>query len=937
MNVERWQQVRELLERALSLSPSDRSPYLEKACTGDSDLRDEIETILRSYEKAGGSEFMKSPAVDLLDRVEGHGPASRVGRRVGVYQILDEIGHGGMGEVYRARRVDGQYENEVAVKLVRSGYDTSFVLERFRDERQILATLSHPNIARLLDGGTTEDGVPYLVMELIDGAPIDQFCAGRKLSISDRLQLFRQVCSAVEYAHQHLVIHRDIKPGNILVTADGIPKLLDFGIAKILDSPAGGKTTLLHPLTPDYASPEQLRGEPITTATDVYSLGVVLYQLLTGRLPYQLDNRTPTEYARAIAEMEPKRPSTAVARPDQPQAMHEGSSAKLRRRLRGDLDTIALKALRKEPPARYSSVEQLSEDLRRELDGLPVAARKGSWSYRAGKFLRRHRISMTAAALVGLAIVGGVVATLREARIAAANAKRAEQRFNDIRKLADSLIFEIHDSIQSLPGATPSRKLLLDRAVEYLDKLSQDAAGDVDLQRQLAWGYQRLSAVQGDTSQSNLGQISAAETSVRKSITLFEAVAKANPHHLTDQLNLAMAYRRRAFTDVYERVGRKEIDQALAITEPLMQSDGAKAEVRSERSLEFQILALIQDATGDRMQAVDTFRKYLDLRKDILRTNPEFKGIRQGVTHASVELAFQLGRFQDRNEALQLMNQALAQYDALLEEGATPDLIRDRAASQVRRGLVELINGDPSADIADSRQARAATARLARLDSSDTMVQADMCGFDFEEGRALIVMGKPGEGLRLVQGSQRCFRDLHMEADVGPGTGALESWIAEGESREHHLAEALKHYQNGAAALTEDLEKYDDARCDLAMVETKIGRMLLDMGKMQAASEQYNKALETAKLPYSIEHMDIPAIYAAADAYAGLGDIASAEARRTPDRAARSALLAQAHKSYEDSLKAWKQVPAPSKVSANGYLAASGTKEVSARLASLPQ
>jgi len=309
MTPERWQHVRGVFDQVASLPSADRAAYLDQACAKDSDLRREVDSLLRAHHEAG-TEFLNTPAINLSR------PApSRVGRRIGAYNIVEEIGRGGMGEVYRAGRADGQYEKEVAIKLVRGGYNTASVLERFRHERQILASLDHPNIARLLDGGTTDEGVPYLVMELIEGTPIDQYCYALKLGVNERLRLFVQVCSAVQYAHQRLVIHRDIKPGNILVTKEGAPKLLDFGIAKILDPAVSAATTVAGPMTPEYASPEQIRGEPITTATDVYSLGVVLYELLTGRSPYPKNTQVPHEFARAICEIEPERPSTVVMKP----------------------------------------------------------------------------------------------------------------------------------------------------------------------------------------------------------------------------------------------------------------------------------------------------------------------------------------------------------------------------------------------------------------------------------------------------------------------------------------------------------------------------------------------------------------------------------------------------------------------------------------------
>jgi len=312
MKTDRWQQVRAVLDEAIALPAESRAAYLDNKCAGDAELHSEVNSLLRSHENAG-DEFLNSPAVDLKNFVgDVDKKSALIGRRIGVYEIKEEIGRGGMGEVYSAVRADGQYDKRVAIKLVRVGLDTPYLIERFRHERQILATLDHPNIARLHDGGTSEDGIPYLVMELIEGIPIDRYCEEHDLDITERLQLFIQVCGAVQYAHQRLVIHRDIKPSNILVTEEGIPKLLDFGIAKIVDPMGGAETTMVRPMTPEYASPEQIRGEPITTATDVYSLGIVLYRLLTGKSPYPTNTSTPHEFAKFICEAQPTRPSAAV-------------------------------------------------------------------------------------------------------------------------------------------------------------------------------------------------------------------------------------------------------------------------------------------------------------------------------------------------------------------------------------------------------------------------------------------------------------------------------------------------------------------------------------------------------------------------------------------------------------------------------------------------
>jgi len=416
MTPERWQQVKGVLQEALELGAEQRPAFLDRECGADAELRCEVESLLSSHRQLG-SGFLGQP-INSLSGNAGASSTPADERRMGAYQLLEKIGHGGMGEVYRAVRVDGQYHKEVAIKLIRSGLESSSLVERFCNERQILALLDHPNIARLLDGGATREGVPYLVMDLIEGVSIDRYCDDHELSITQRLQLFRQVCEAVQYAHQQLVIHRDIKPSNILVSDVGAPKLLDFGIAKLLDAAGSTGSTLARPMTPEYASPEQIRGGSITAATDVYSLGVVLYQLLAGRLPYTRDTSTPHELARAICEEDPLRPSTVIlggeederrdpSTPERITNARENSPTKLHRRLRGDLDNIVLTALRKEPSDRYRSVERFSEDIRRHLEHIPVLASKGTLRYRASKLIRRHRTPVAASAVVSVLVIVG--------------------------------------------------------------------------------------------------------------------------------------------------------------------------------------------------------------------------------------------------------------------------------------------------------------------------------------------------------------------------------------------------------------------------------------------------------------------------------------------------------------------------------------------------
>jgi serine/threonine protein kinase/Tfp pilus assembly protein PilF len=456
---ERWQQIKAVLDGALEREGAERAVFLAQSCGEDDELRGEVESFAASETEIG--DFIETPVFRIrLEEVE---PLA-VGQRIGAYRIVREIGRGGMGAVYLAERADQEFKQSVAIKVVRRGMDTEEIVRRFRSERQILAHLDHPNIAKLFDGGTTEDGRPYFVMEHVEGRPIDEFCDDRKLPVRARLELFRQVCGAVHFAHQNLIVHRDLKPGNILVTADGVPKLLDFGIAKLLD-PNQDLFALtrvdLRPMTPEYASPEQVRGETITTASDVYSLGVLLYGLLTGHRPYRSEPRDPQGLAKEICETNPPRPSSVIGPADVAQRP-EGEVRLLRRRLAGDLDTIVLKAMQKEPQRRYASVDQLAGDLGRHLQGLPVVARKDTLGYRTRKFVGRHKLGVAAAAAVLLLIVAfAITATVLWRR-----AVREEQRARAVSNFLVDLL-AVSNPSESRGRTIPAREVL-DRGLRLI-------------------------------------------------------------------------------------------------------------------------------------------------------------------------------------------------------------------------------------------------------------------------------------------------------------------------------------------------------------------------------------------------------------------------------------------------------------------------------------
>lgn len=417
---EKWKLVQSLFERALELPEDDRDRFLRGECGGDEELLREVLSLIASDRES--NQFLEGRALEAVGISEDFAPEGSV---IGPYQIIRQIGFGGMGAVYLAERSDGQFRQQVALKVIKRGMDTDAILQRFQGERQILAALSHPNIARLYDGGVTEEGVPYFTMEYVDGEPIDEYCRNNRLNLKDRIALFLQACRAVVYAQRNLIVHRDLKPSNIVVDKTGQVKLLDFGIAKVLgDSPMGEKPlTMTHTgmrvMTPGYAAPEQVRADPISTATDVYALGIILYELLTGKRPYQTDTGSPSELENIICNTQPNKPSTLVGKLKgaREHAGHAGISVeKLARMLKGDLDTICLTALRKEPERRYLSAEQLQEDIERYLKGQPIKARPDTTIYRAGKFIRRHRFSLSFASI--FVILFGALITFYTFRLA---------------------------------------------------------------------------------------------------------------------------------------------------------------------------------------------------------------------------------------------------------------------------------------------------------------------------------------------------------------------------------------------------------------------------------------------------------------------------------------------------------------------------------------
>jgi non-specific serine/threonine protein kinase/serine/threonine-protein kinase len=734
MTPEEWRRVKAILEDALERPSEERYAYIDCACGEDLALREHVRALARAAEGDGGM-------LDATDAVaagaEVPEPPGRAGERVGAYELELEIARGGMGVVYLARRADAEFQKKAAIKLMRPGLIGEADLRRFKSERQIAATLDHPNIARLLDGGTTAAGEPYFVMEYVEGRPLLEFCRTQRLSLRARLDLFRRICDAVQYAHQHLVVHRDLKPGNILVTEDGTPKLLDFGIAKLMSEEGGGlaepTATFERVLTPEYASPEQVRGRPVTTASDVYSLGVILYELVTDDKPYRIDSSDPAELVRLVCERDPERPSTRTPG------------------LSGDLDAIVLKAMRKEPEHRYPSAAALSDDLGRYLEGRPIEARRGSAGYRARKFVRRHRVGVLTTTLVFAAMAAGIWATLREARRARAAEARAERRFNDVRKLANSFLFEFHDAIQDLPGATAARALVVRRALEYLDSLSKESSGDRTLRRELAEAYRRVGDVQGNPFMPNLGDERGAAQSYGKAIALLEPVASGSDATDAERATLATTYLEDAGLTITE--GRAEAALAmsrkgLALREDLARRKPDDADRQMDLAQAWQYVAFDANLAGKRVEAGAALDSQRGILETQARARPSDRGVRRNLAqnlYVEGELATNSG---DRPAALERYREAERIQERLVEEEpASVTYRRDLGYTLTQVGNAQESLSDAAGALEVYRRALAVFEAMAAADPKSTDALLGVAMSRHNAGEALERLGRRSEAL----------------------------------------------------------------------------------------------------------------------------------------------------------------------------------------------
>ncbi|MBA3963214.1 MAG: protein kinase [Chthoniobacterales bacterium] len=720
MQPERAERIANLVEEAFELEGAHRTAFLRQACGNDVELRAEVEALLQ--EKGRADNLMSSSAAqfgaELLCREAATGGLSP-NEMLGDYRIVSLLGEGGMGEVYLAD--DTHFCRQVAIKLIKQGFGTKEFVRHFRQEERILAALNHPNIARLYGGAVTQKGLPYFVMEYVEGIPLENYSSEHALDIRARLGLFRKVCAAVSYAHQNLVIHRDLKPANIRVTKEGEPKLLDFGIARLLD-PTTAETDNLtivatRAMTPNYASPEQVRGDRMTTASDVYSLGIVLYELLAGKKP----------------------------------GLRKGVEVELQR-LDAELDNIVLKALRPEPERRYSSVGQFSEDIRRYLAGLPVTARKDTFAYRSSKFVGRHKLGLAVAASVALLLIGATIVASWEAHRANEQRILAERHFEQVRRLANSLMFEIHDSVKDLAGSTPTRRLIVSRALEYLDGLAHDAGSNSALQRELATAYEKIGDIQGNPYSANIGDTDGALTSYRKALRIRESFG---PSAFTTDTQMELGRTYRALGDIMDLKGDvaqmirnyRHSLQIFAQLAQLAQNEPANPAVQDELARAYETLAdgLGRTANSE-AELLSDYRKSLAIRQELLRQDGSNAKRKRPVAINLMKIGGALDPHQP--EAIASLRRGVV----VLESLAASDPTNGRARHEVgwgykQLGTAQLAAGDCPGAVESLQKSLAIRERSAGVDPQNAQASFDLASGDGDLAEALTAKGDPASAV----------------------------------------------------------------------------------------------------------------------------------------------------------------------------------------------
>lgn len=849
-----WKIIKERFGEVFELSVEERKLRLADA---DPFVRLEVEKLLAANDSS--ADFIKQPFAVEHGMAEAH-EDQVIGTDIDEYRILSEIGSGGMGKVYLAEHVGDGYSQRVALKLIKRGMDTNVVLKRFLMERQILARLEHANIARMLDGGSTESGLPYFVMEYVDGLPIRKYCEEQDLGIYERLDLFQNVCSAVSYAHQNLVVHRDLKPSNIIINQDGQPKLLDFGIAKLLgpdwdESTTEATATQFRVMTPEYASPEQIEGRPATTATDVYSLGVVLYELLAGTRPFSPESLEPADVAKAVISGDPPKPSAAVSRRTAKNAELTAVAAHShkpgpvdRKSLAGDIDNIILKALRREPERRYQSVAEFSDDIRRYLTGLPVTATADSRLYRFGKYFKRHRAGVIGAAAAAVILLSATAITGWQYTVAERERITAERRFEQVRELARKVIFEYYDGIGQLTGSLEVRKRMVEDATLYLDTLAAERSNDPALQREIANAYQRIGDVRGNVFQSsNLGDVSGAHESYLRSHAIWTELYSAKPDESQNLLGIRRSYLK--LGEILWSLGRHEeaktnVEKALELTHLLDEKS-----IPQDRKAVFDVYnrsSQVREQLWDLDGALELQNNVVAMAEEDLRKEAESLSAQKAYGAAlgrAGDIVYRKGSYV---QAVEIYAKALPIFRRIAESDPTKFANRVNLALILGRlGTAACEAGDFLGCRTNNEESLAILKEIERTDPADIDTKLNIATISGNLAKGLFGLGETAKCFDLYKQSVQIFEQIVPKSDYAYAKGNFATalidfadLLSDGGRRD----DARAYYDRSLSLLkSQDESSVDDA--DLARAYFGLGEIARISKQGPDATEHYRNSL----------------------------------------------------------------------------------------------
>ncbi len=864
MSPERFKTMEAIFAQVADARGAERDAILNHACAGDDDLRHEVLKLLTAHDGAG--EFLNEPATGHIDAItKAVKDTDRgVGRTFGAYEAIDRIGAGGMGAVYLARRTDEQFEKHVAIKVIHWWMDTAEILRRFKREQRVLARLQHPNIAMLLDAGVDDDGAPYIVMEYVDGQPIDRYCNEHDLQIEDRLDLFLSACDAIQSAHHNLIVHLDIKPSNILVTEDGLVKLVDFGIARLLDPDDSGVTrTDARVFTPAYAAPEQIAGDHLTTATDVYALGVVLFELLTGERPFKASGDGSQSIADAILTTPPLRPSTVVATGSAYDPDHK-RSRRLARRLQGDLDNIALKAMRKEPERRYATVQNLADDIRRHLAGRTVAARPDTFAYRTSRFVRRNRIPVAAAALILISLIVGIAAVSWQAHETALQRDRAERRFADLRQLTNTLIERVDRDLADVPGATEARRAVVMEATQHLDSLAAEAHQEPELLAELAASYVQLGNLQRNFIGSHIGDTSAATASHRKALEMRERVLSMKPGDPAAmgqlaQSNLLLGDMLRAQGELDSAVEhyRKCADLFAAI---VPNSEELHTDKEHNRGVVLLKLGIVHAMRGDYESAAAAYEESLEANRALYESDTTLLVTRRNMAVSYEKLGDMAEARGDAQAALNYYQGSLDIFRELelQEPGEARHIISIVIAhsklGEVRGHPAYANLGDLDGAVREYREGRRLIGELLRVDAANAQARMIAAFFDRRLGAFLSMQGEHDEALEFLHAA--LAESEHMAkanpSDVQPlaDVASTRQAIADAYAAMQEPSQSFEWTRQAIAAHEAVLAMNDDmvsTRVELAAAFRAAGESCAELANASLGNERaahYSNACE---------------------------------------------------------------------------------------------